>query len=323
MRGPYNRPVGRSARSTPQPDGPSRTTGAARAAAVAEVALAFALMHLAFRAFKRFTAPGRWEVESGVNFSPGVAMIVVALAMIAVRRWPGARSMPLATALSAHGITPRPFMRSVKAAILCLTILAATGLALRAAGAPIARPPLPAGAGLALAGVYAIATLALLWALRAWSGWLDRMPRPAAVLFLLAIPAAPLLGALARDRPVGPEAATVLWLLIGAGMGEEIFFRGYVQSRLNQAFGRPWRLLGVPFGPGLLGAAALFGLVHVLNTVDYFEGVYRPAWWHGVATGAALYTGFLRERTGSVVAPAIVHGYGDLLIRLPAMLRGG
>jgi hypothetical protein len=33
-----------------------------------------------------------------------------------------------------------------------------------------------------------------------------------------------------------------------AGFGEEILFRGYMQSRLNEDFGRPWRLRGVSFG---------------------------------------------------------------------------
>jgi hypothetical protein len=36
------------------------------------------------------------------------------------------------------------------------------------------------------------------------------------------------------------------------GFGEEIFFRGYIQSRVDQAFGLPFRLLGFEFGPGLL-----------------------------------------------------------------------
>jgi hypothetical protein len=35
-----------------------------------------------------------------------------------------------------------------------------------------------------------------------------------------------------------------------AGLGEEVSFRGFVQSRQNESFGRPWRLLGVDLGPG-------------------------------------------------------------------------
>ncbi len=35
---------------------------------------------------------------------------------------------------------------------------------------------------------------------------------------------------------------------------------------------------------------------------------------------AALYFGFLREKTGSIVAPAVLHGYVNLLVRMPQLL---
>src|SRR5262245_28107534 len=96
----------------------AREPGAARAmsqawnkiGAVAEVSLAFAAMHVAFRAFKRYTEWGHAENESGLNFSPGVAMIVVTLVMLAVRRRePGE-----------YGLSPRPFFAGVNAALVCL-----------------------------------------------------------------------------------------------------------------------------------------------------------------------------------------------------------
>src|SRR5690606_12297184 len=121
---------------------------------------------------------------------------------------------------------------------------------------------------------------------------------------------------------MGPAALTVLWVLLASGAGEEIFFRGYIQSRLNEAFGRPWRLLGVEFGPGLFGAALLFGLIHAFNRVDYFTGAGDFLWWYGLATATSLYFGFLRERTGSVLAPAVTHAMGNLLARLPTLLGG-
>ena len=34
------------------------------------------------------------------------------------------------------------------------------------------------------------------------------------------------------------------YYLFGTGFGEEIRARGYVQSRLNEAFGRPWLIWG-------------------------------------------------------------------------------
>jgi membrane protease YdiL (CAAX protease family) len=57
-----------------------------------------------------------------------------------------------------------------------------------------------------------------------------------------------------------------LSLFFGSGFGEQIFFRGYIQSRVDQAFGCPFRLLGFDsFGGGLLVSSLLFGLIHVLN----------------------------------------------------------
>jgi membrane protease YdiL (CAAX protease family) len=36
-------------------------------------------------------------------------------------------------------------------------------------------------------------------------------------------------------------ASTTIFMFHFAGFGEEILFRGYFQSRLNEDFGRPWR----------------------------------------------------------------------------------
>src|SRR5438105_12072252 len=65
--------------------------------------------------------------------------------------------------------------------------------------------------------------------------------------------------------------------------GEEMFYRGYIQSRVNEAFGRPLRFLGVQFGAGLLVSALLFGFLHPLNMVDYFHGQLTFAWGFGIA----------------------------------------
>src|SRR5438105_3828656 len=57
-----------------------------RALAVLEVILAFVLVHIAYRSFKRFTDLGLAEAEAGLNFSPGMAMIVFTIAAVLVRR---------------------------------------------------------------------------------------------------------------------------------------------------------------------------------------------------------------------------------------------
>ena len=95
-----------------------------------------------------------------------------------------------------------------------------------------------------------------------------------------------------------------------------------LQSRLNQTFGRPWRFLRVEFGLGLLVSAALLGLIHVFNTVDYFSGHWDFAWlWWFPNFAAGLFFGALRERTKSIVAGGNIYGISDVLARVPALLR--
>jgi membrane protease YdiL (CAAX protease family) len=276
------------------------------------VLAAFAAMHVAFRAFKQFTFWGRLESEWDVNFSPGAAMVVVALAAILLRRRP-----------AEAGLSPHPVGPGLRAALVSLVLLVGCGLLALPWLEHLRPAAMGAIAALALVGGNLAACVLLLWLLARHERVVDRIPvvLPVGVFGVLAV--LPAAAARAQGRGAGWEALSTGWLFLGAGVGEEVFFRGYVQSRLNEAFGRPWRLFGVPFGLGLFGASALFALVHILNTTDYFTGVYRFRWWHGLATFATLYYGLLRERTGSVAASAVVHGYVDLIARMPRLLAGG
>jgi membrane protease YdiL (CAAX protease family) len=103
--------------------------------------------------------------------------------------------------------------------------------------------------------------------------------------------------------------STVIWQFIFSGFGEEIFFRGYIQSRLNLAFGRPYEWKSIRFGPGLVITAAIFAITHMLNTANIWFGDFNLAWWWGTFTfvGGLLF-GLLREKTQSVVAPGVLHG---------------
>jgi membrane protease YdiL (CAAX protease family) len=120
-----------------------------------------------------------------------------------------------------------------------------------------------------------------------------------AVLLILPSVAAPLTGKMSVGI-VGWQA----YYLFGTGFGEEIRARGYVQSRLNEAFGRPWTISGTQFGPGLLIASFLFGLSHL-----YRLGATRldPSTMVGAMLGAVFY-GAVRERAGSFLGSAVVHG---------------
>ena len=87
---------------------------------------------------------------------------------------------------------------------------------------------------------------------------------------------------------------------IVVGRGEELFFRGYVQSRVDAALGRPARVLGARVGVGLAVTAVLFGAIHACNPTLWFRA-------------SGLVFGWLRAVSGSVWLPAFVHGWTGVL----------
>ena len=94
-----------------------------------------------------------------------------------------------------------------------------------------------------------------------------------------------------------------LYVYLLVGPAEEILFRGYIQSRLNQVWGRPYRFLGVAWGWGVVAASVLFGLWHVL-LMPSAPGVWLQAAWTACA---GLAFGYLRERSGSIAPSAFLH----------------
>ena len=122
---------------------------------------------------------------------------------------------------------------------------------------------------------------------------------------------------LALANPVAPAVTGLAFYALFLGPAEEFLFRGYMQSRLNQAFGRPFRVAGVSWGLGIVLTSLVFGLMHVLNGVNPFLGHFRPMWAWGFWTFfAGLALGFVRERTGSIVAPALLHGLPQAIASL-------
>jgi len=108
-------------------------------------------------------------------------------------------------------------------------------------------------------------------------------------------------------------ASTIIFMFYFAGFGEEILFRGYFQSRLNEDFGRPWRTKGVSFGPGLLITSALFAVLHVLNPFNPLAGEFELDLLWGLSSFFfGLLFGFVREKTGTVLSASVGHGLLDL-----------
>ncbi len=103
--------------------------------------------------------------------------------------------------------------------------------------------------------------------------------------------------------------SALLFYVFFLGLGEELLFRGYIQSRLNEAWGTPYRFYGVPWGWGTVIASILFGAMHVLNLASLVGGDWQLMPWWGLWTCfAGLVNGLVREKTGSIAAPAILHG---------------
>jgi membrane protease YdiL (CAAX protease family) len=111
------------------------------------------------------------------------------------------------------------------------------------------------------------------------------------------------------DASVGIVVTKLVYTFIFVALGEEILFRGYIQSRVNEAFGRPYVFFGVNWGWGLIIGSLLFGIWHILNPFNPFIGQFDLMWQWGLWTFfLGLILGFVREKSGSVLAPAILHG---------------
>jgi membrane protease YdiL (CAAX protease family) len=114
-------------------------------------------------------------------------------------------------------------------------------------------------------------------------------------------------GAMVEPSLPGRWWSMVAYQLLYIGFPEELFFRGYLQQRFDDAFGRPWRLFGASWGPGLLLANLLFAAGHLLVTGDVARlAVFLPG----------LLFGWLLARTGALVAPMFFHGICNVTLFL-------
>lgn len=102
-----------------------------------------------------------------------------------------------------------------------------------------------------------------------------------------------------------PSLEIILWQATMPGLDEELFFRGLLLLLLHRAFGRSFRLWGAQTGWGLWVVTIIFGLLH---GITYSDGAYSVSPLIVIGSG---YLGFIltwmRERTGSLVAPILFH----------------
>lgn len=285
-----------------------------RIAAIFEVVLAFVLVHIAYRSLKYFTPIGRWEGETGLNFTPGGVMIVFTVLVVLLRGW----------SFGAYGLTKKRWRHNLNTGllwVLLLVVLAGMGKIFTHGHFDASQEQTDMASR--IAGVvfgFTVAIL-LLWLMRGQATYLDRVPLATSLVLLVALLSLPWGLAWYFRQHYRREVLEIAWLFVCAGFGEEMFFRGYIQSRINETFERPYHVLGLDFGPGLLVSSLLFGLLHALNTVDYFHGNYQFAWWYGLQSCfVGLFYGCLREKTESVVAGGVTHGLVNVLARVSVMI---
>jgi membrane protease YdiL (CAAX protease family) len=107
-------------------------------------------------------------------------------------------------------------------------------------------------------------------------------------------------------RP-GEIASEAFGQLLVIALPEEAFYRGYLQSRLDDAWPPRWRVLGARVGPGLFLTAAIFALGHLITVpVSARLAVFFPA----------LVFGWLRARTGGIGASVGFHTFCNVYSQL-------
>lgn len=97
---------------------------------------------------------------------------------------------------------------------------------------------------------------------------------------------------------------TVFAQVVVVALPEELFFRGWLQGRLEKLWPPGESVLAQVFSRAVLTAAAVFALAH-------FIGEYRPDRLGPFFP--ALIFGALRTRTRSIFAPVVFHAYCNVL----------
>jgi membrane protease YdiL (CAAX protease family) len=98
-------------------------------------------------------------------------------------------------------------------------------------------------------------------------------------------------------------ADEVLGQLLVIALPEEAFYRGYLQSRLDEVWAPRLRVFGATLGPGVVATAMIFAAGHLATVqVPARLAVFFPA----------LVFGWLRARTGGIGASVCFHATCNL-----------
>ncbi len=108
------------------------------------------------------------------------------------------------------------------------------------------------------------------------------------------------------------------WMLVGyhlffVAIPEEMFYRGYMQTRLDEVWRPRWTVLGARLGPGWLLTCVLFAFGHSLVVFQ---------WWHVAIILPSLVFGWMRARTRDVIAGALFHAWCNITVAFLDTLYG-
>jgi len=109
---------------------------------------------------------------------------------------------------------------------------------------------------------------------------------------------------------IAPGVSFFKWIIyhfIVVAFFEELFFRGYLQGRFEEYAKRSFSRAGPVFWLPVVAAAFLFAFAHVAVDLD-------PA--RMVVFFPGLLFGWLRAKTGSLLAPILSHGSANVLSML-------
>ena len=97
----------------------------------------------------------------------------------------------------------------------------------------------------------------------------------------------------------------IMGQLLGVGLPEEAFYRGYLQTALDNKWRPRWRLLGVLVGPSLIVTSAIFAVGHLFTDWNPARlAVFFPS----------LLFGWMRNRSGGIGAGVVFHAACNLLV---------
>ncbi len=108
-------------------------------------------------------------------------------------------------------------------------------------------------------------------------------------------------------RGLLPSSALMLigYHLFFVAIPEEMFYRGYMQSRLDELWPTRWNVAGVMMGPGWLLTCVLFAFGHSIVVVQ---------WWHFAIIIPSLVFGWLRNKTNDILAGAFFHAWRNITV---------